>query len=269
MLALSGDVLIASEPFNLDSWAYRLGGLARYWYTYTPDLDQDAAKAAFRRVIERRTGKVFGRRQLQRYLPVARTGRLLIKDPIASLSSEWLAQHFDLEVIVLLRHPAAFAASLQRMQWHFDFTHLSRQAGLMEELPERIRQQIESAPTDIIDQASLIWNIVYHVLGVYVNRHPNWIVVRHETLSQEPVAELRRLYERLGLRWSDEAEAGISDATGADRGLEIKEGVAHQMKRDSRANIKRWKLVLDTDEVSRIRSQTEEIADRYYTEADW
>ena len=30
MLALGGDLLIASEPFNLDVWAYKLDGMAKY-----------------------------------------------------------------------------------------------------------------------------------------------------------------------------------------------------------------------------------------------
>jgi hypothetical protein len=38
--------------------------------------------------------------------------RPLVKDPIALLSAEWLAETFGMDVVVLIRHPAAFAASL-------------------------------------------------------------------------------------------------------------------------------------------------------------
>ena len=47
--------------------------------------------------------------------------RPLMKDPIALLSAEWLADSFGMDVVVLIRHPAAFAASLKRLGWKHSF----------------------------------------------------------------------------------------------------------------------------------------------------
>lgn len=269
MLALGGDLLLASEPFNLDEWAYRLNGLATRWFTYAPALPQDQAREAFARVLDRHTGKVFGRRHVQRYLPFTRRGRLLVKDPIACLSSEWLAENFPLEVLVLVRHPAAFAASLKRMSWHFPFEDLLGQDRLMDDLLQPFRRDIEAGYTDIIEQAGLIWSIIYHVLSVFADRHPDWVVVRHETVSREPVEELRMLYRRLGLSWSAEVEEKIRRFTGKGNPVDPKKGVAHQMVRDSAKNIQRWKGVLTPDEIALLRRRTGAVADRYYTDADW
>lgn len=269
MLALGGGVQIASEPFNLDSWAYRLGGLAKYWFTYAPGLPQDSAKEAFKRVLSHRTGRIYGRRTVQRYLPFTRQGRVLVKDPIACFSSAWLAENFPLDVIVLVRHPAAFAASLKRMNWRFHFCHLLEQEALMDDLLQPFRNQMESQPDDIVDQAALLWVMIYYALSGFLNRYPDWTVVRHESLSAEPLSGIRRLYDQLGLNWSPEVASRIGEYTGASNPVDPKTGIAHQMKRDSAKNIKRWKNVLSADEVTRVRVQTQNVASLFYGPEDW
>ena len=47
--------------------------------------------------------------------------RPIMKDPIAVLSAEWLAQVFNMDVICLIRHPAAFVYSLAKANWDFNF----------------------------------------------------------------------------------------------------------------------------------------------------
>ena len=269
MLALSGEMQIASEPFNLDSWAYKLDGLAKYWFTYAPALDQNKAVTAFNRGLACKTRKVYGRRTVQRYFPFTRNGRLLIKDPIACLSSDWLASNFSLDVIVLIRHPAAFAASLKRMGWYFEFDHLLKQDQLMEELLVSYKREIINAPTDIIEQAALIWNIIYYVLSIYIEKHPEWTTVKHETLSRSPIEELGKLYERLDMNWSPDIQKRVEAFTQSGNPNSLKPGIAHQMIRDSKSNIFRWKKALTTDEISLVREKTRGIADRFYSDKDW
>jgi hypothetical protein len=102
---------------------YALDGFAKHWFTYAPALPQDAAPEAFGKVLRRRTRKIFLKNQPQRWFSPLRLGRLIIKDPIGALSSDWLARNFDLEVVVLVRHSAAFAASLKRLNWRHPFEH--------------------------------------------------------------------------------------------------------------------------------------------------
>lgn len=262
-------MLITSEPFNLDTWAYHFNGLAKYWFMYAPALNQEEAREAFQRVLDRRTGRVFGRRHLQRYLRFTRAGRLIIKDPIACFSSEWLYQNFDLDVVVIVRHPAAFALSLKRMNWSFAFDNLLKQERLMDELLTPYAAEISSKPESIIDQAALIWKLIYHVLGEFSERNKSWLVVSHEELSLDAVVGIQRLYEKLALSWSDQIEEKILAATSLDNPLDPKQGVAHQMKRDSVANVDRWKRNLSRDEVQRIRKITAGVVERYYSEESW
>jgi hypothetical protein len=269
MLALSEDTLIAHEPFNIEPWAFALDGLARYWFTYAPALPQDAALEAFGRVLERRTRKIFLKSQPQHWFPPLRRGRLIVKDPIAALSCDWLAKNFDLEVIVLVRHPAAFAASLKRLGWKHPFDHFLKQEMLMRTHLERHRAEIENQPEDIVEQAGLIWKCLYEVLFSYLESNPNWLAVKHEVLSGNPVAELRTLYEILGLKWTPVVEERVVRHTRSGNPVNVPKGAVHQLRRDSAANIWRWQEILTEKEKSRIYEITYPVSGPHYPDEDW
>ena len=57
----------------------------------------------------------------------------LIKDPLAVFSAEWLARRFEMNVIVMIRHPAAFACSIRRRNWRHNFSHFLQQPLLMQD----------------------------------------------------------------------------------------------------------------------------------------
>jgi hypothetical protein len=46
-------------------------------------------------------------------------------------------------------------------------------------------------------------------------------------------------------------------------------GVAHELKRDSRANVWNWLRRLAPEQVARIRKGTEDVAQHFYSDADW
>lgn len=95
---------------------------------------------------------------------------LLIKDPYALLSADWLAKTFDMDVIVLIRHPLAFIASIKVKNWQFNFNDLLDQQELMKtklkSFEKEIREYSKNKP-DIIDQGILLWNILHTVIKDY------------------------------------------------------------------------------------------------------
>jgi hypothetical protein len=269
MLALGGDTLIAHEPFQIESWAYALDGLAKRYFTYAPALSQDAAHKAFEKVLERRTRKIFLKNEPQHWLPLLRRGRLIIKDPIAAFSSDWLDKNFALDTIVLVRHPAAFAASLKRLGWKHPFEHFLEQELLMQEHLEQYRDEIASNPNEIVDQASLLWNCIYSVLFSFLKDNPSWLVRKHEDLSRDPVPELSSLYRALGLKWTSEVEEKVKEYTQSGNPVSAPEGVVHQMRRDSAANISKWKKTLTEEEIVRVYEATRPVAAPYYPDEEW
>ena len=264
MLALADGTLMAHEPFNIEPWAYSLGGLADRWFAYAPGLPQDAALEAFDAVLERRTRKAFLKGEPHYWLPPLRRGRLVIKDPIAALSSEWLSQNYDLEVVVVSRHPVAFAASLKRLGWTHPFDHFLAQERLMEDHLGPYRDEIADAPRDVVGQAALLWKCVYGTLFTYLERNPGWHVRRHEDLSADPAGGLRGLYEALGLEWTERVESGVAEHTRGGNPAAAPAGRVHQLRRDSAASVSQWKGILTAGEVARVQQMTRPVSGLYY-----
>ena len=66
-----------------------------------------------------------------------------MKAPLGVFSAGWLASTFDLDVVILIRHPAAVAHSYKRLQWRHPFSDFLRQPKLMEEHLSSFAPQIE------------------------------------------------------------------------------------------------------------------------------
>jgi len=202
-------------------------------------------------------------------LPPLRGGRLIVKAPVAALSSDWLARNFDLEVVVLVRHPAAFAASLKRLNWRHPFEHFLQQEMLMERYLDPYRAEIASEPENIAEQAAIIWKCIYGVLFTYLDSNAHWLVRKHEVLSSNLVAELRNLCKALGLEWTKTVEDDVVNYTRSGNPVTAPEGTVHLIRRDSAAIVSRWKEILTKEEIAGVYRITSPVCDRLYTDEDW
>lgn len=257
-----------------------------HWFPYIPegtggDLVRDVRRTlAFRYGYRRELGALRTPRDAARLVrDAARFGlhrvrgdRPLWKDPLAVLSVPWLAGTFGMDVVVMIRHPAAFASSLKRMGWTHDFSHFTAQPRLVEDLVPEFADRIEAfaaRPPDVVDQAVLLWLIIHAVIARYRVEHPEWIYLRHEDVSQRPEAEFRQVFERLGVGFTDRVAAFVAETTSTANPTEAGSGVAHQLRRDSAANVETWKTRLEPDEIRRIRAGTEELAAQFYGDGAW
>lgn len=269
LLGLAKHTTVLQEPFNIAPHFYALDGVAKHWFSYAPDVEERKAEQAFKRVLERRAGRVYERRQPERYLRFMRRGRLIIKDPIAAFSSEWLFSRFNILPLVLVRHPAAFAASLKRVSWYFPFEDLARQHRLVEEILFPYRNAILNPPDDIVEQAALLWTLLYYALNLFAERNPDWTVVRHEDVSEDPVSQVRELYGIFKLKWDAEIESQVRSTSEDTNPIDPEDGAVHSLRRNSRGNIKRWKRILSASEVAYIRDVTGAVSEKYYDETEW
>ena len=143
--------------------------------------------------------------------------------------------------------------------------------------PFREEMEAMRGRSDVIDESGLLWRVIYHVVAGYRDRSPLVHIVRHEDLSRDATAEFARLYERLGLRFTDDVERTVErSATGAqDQQAHAwslsRKGISRTGFRpmDSRANISAWKTQLTADEIERVRALTAETAAAYYGDDDW
>ncbi len=204
---------------------------------------------------------------------VFRPSRPLIKDPTALMSAQWLAEALDAEVVIVIRHPAGYVSSIRRMGWRYDLNNLLEQPDLthayLGPLEEAIRHHITHHESDALGEAILFWKVCCRVASLLRQKHPHWQIVRHEDLSRDPVDAFRNLYDSLSLPYNTDIQAHIQRCTSADHPVEADPGRTHHLNRNSRRNMTIWKQRLSDDDILRIRNESRDIADAFYSDDDW
>lgn len=195
----------------------------------------------------------------------------LMKDPIALFSAEWLARRFDMDVVVMIRHPAAFISSLRRLNWKHNFSHFLNQPLLMRDYLTPFEAELRAFAAeehDILEQGILLWRMMHHVILHYQEKHNGWIFLRHEDISANPLQHFDYLYKKLGLTFTDKVKQVIVDYSSEENPTEAAQG--HTLaKRNSKSNIKSWKSKFTDAELTHVRNMVEPIAHHYYADSDW
>lgn len=284
MLAADADTAYISEPLNV---LHRPGVFkvkVKHWYQYICEENEQEFLPAFQNLLEfdyylwdeirsLRSRKDFlrmGRDFMIFYNALERGQRALLKDPFAVFSVPWFAQRLNCRVVITMRHPAAFASSLQRLGWSFDFSNLLEQPLLMRDHLEPFREQMLAiTPEDVIGQAALLWKMIYSVVQKFQQMNSEWIVIQHEDLSADPINRYRDLYTKLDLEFTQRVEKVILDSSSSENPTELSPKKTHSVKLDSAANVKNWKKRLDSGVIQRIRDITGETADYYYPAENW
>jgi hypothetical protein len=143
-----------------------------------------------------------GTRRLARGLaaPGSRAGRsdhVVVKSIFCARSLEWLAERFEPAVVVVERHPFAVIGSWAELGW----------SGFLDADPSAVAEcraafGVEPPRTGSwVDRAAWHFGFLSALLGRARDRHPDWQVLRHETLCAGPEAGFEDLCDRLGLRF--------------------------------------------------------------------
>ena len=289
MLCLSGEAGYVTEPFNYHynpPWVRRPFPYQSLYicpenesgYAASVDAVMKMRYPLFRNLVKVRSAHHAGRlardwRRSARHR--LKRVRPLIKDPYALFSSEWLAHRYDMQVVVMIRHPAGFASSIKRLNWKRNFRHWAEQDLLLRDLLTPFADEIKefaerNEEVDILDRAILMWNCYYHVVDNFRRVHPEWVFVKYEDLAADAVGGFERLYGELDLTWSDEVARKVGDFSSEANVKEVPTSQSpHVIKRDSKSARFSWAKRLSEDEIERIRRGTAEVAGRFYDEADW
>jgi hypothetical protein len=286
MLHLSGDTGYIVEPFKPTRYPGWLSVRPEYWFQNIDEANEGrfirpvqdllrfrySAIRAFRsaRNREERSRAVREWRQSLAYR--ARDLRPLVKDPIAVFAAEWLSSRFDFAVVFLVRHPAAFASSILRLNWSFNFKQWTRQPSLMERYLTPFAEEIVRAserPPPLIDQATLLWKSIYSYAAEMRRNHPEWIFARHEDLAVAPLAEFHRLFSTLDLPWSVGTNARIADFNSPRNKTDVPSFQPGNIRRNSVAATQTWLRRLDKEQIRRVRRGTESVWPRFYSSRDW
>lgn len=284
MIAAAPNVAYIHEPFNLDIKLSVNPVRFKYWFQHICEDNSDP----YGRVIEKilnykyplcdnlsKIGTLKGaanliRKQGRCYLHKINNDRPLLKDPIAFFSAGWLCRRFNMDVVVMIRHPAAFCSSLKIKGWKFDFNNFIHQPILMKKYLSQFEADIHEyarKEKGIIEQGILLWNCIHQTLRAYKDKYPSWLYVRHEDISRNPIPTYRTIFNSLGLDFNQKARAEIMDSSGRHNPSEQQNG--NEFKRNSLENIFNWKKRLSKNEITLIWEKTKHIAPFFYREHEW
>jgi len=284
MISAAPNVGYIHEPFNIGIKIGINPEPFHYWFQYISDentnnyrqLIDDILKFKYptsKNIAKVKTFSDFKRllKESARFFIYRITKqRPLIKDPIAFFSTEWLYKNFYCDVIVLIRHPAAFCSSLKIKDWDFDFSNFINQPLLIEKYLDPFEKEIKDFhinKKDIIDQGILLWNCIHYTMLQYINNYPEWLFIKHEDLSLNPLEQFKTIFKNLDLEFTNEAESKILISTNQNNPIELTEG--NELLRNSRENVSNWKNRLTKEEIDRIKKGTSKISSFFYTENDW
>ncbi|MEO8425269.1 MAG: hypothetical protein ABI595_15335, partial [Actinomycetota bacterium] len=259
------------EPFSVLHRPGILGTAFPYWFPYICQENQDAYIQPIRDMLAFRYGagaelriarsaKDAGRllRDWWRFAVWrARDARPLLKDPIAVFSSEWLADTFDADVVVMIRHPAAFVNSVKRRELHHPFGHFLHQPLLMRDLLHPYAEEIErfaAAEQPLMDQGILLWTLVHHAIARFQEVRPGWTFLRLEDVARDPVVQFEKLYGALDLTFDADVRRDVLEHSDPSNPVEVLDMASR--RRDSRASVVAWKTQLSPEEIGSIRQAT-------------
>lgn len=284
VLCSSGKLKMIGEPFNpVNQW--RWDGKIFDWYKRIDDTDNE--------IIEKLRG-IYGQRDLSflneqiAQLPSRKTklnaiyefvfqkqlfSNILVKDPIAFFSAEKIACEFDFKVVCVIRHPAAFIASVKEQNWRLGLDNLIKQDELINgdllDWKNQIIEQNKQKDTSIVEHGCLLWNIFYSTALKYRERNINWIFITHEQISQNPEQEFKKLCINLGLPYNASIQKKIFKTSQKVNWTKPSYKTHHDFNRNSKTNIKLWKKRLTEDEIKLIKKKTKIISDQWYSEKNW
>lgn len=188
-----------------------------------------------------------------------RHARPLLKDPLALLSAPWIADTFEAQILVTVRHPGAFAVSLMDKGWEFDFSSFVKQEDLITGPYSASAKEITAAarrPPPILDQAALLWRCLYGFVADNLERRKDTVIVRHEEVMKDPLQAFGRLFSALGVEQPEALPRALN-------------GHAKRSRLTVASDTDRWKARLTENEKARMRQVLGPMDGWLYGETSW
>lgn len=287
VLALPPEVGYVSEPFNKD---FGLDGLDKqfvHMYRGMPDEEY------YRNLLER----LLGRRARFKRLPVDRnlsmrqnvgrllfksgtnltyhkawlTGstRFLLKDPMACLAAQYMQREFDVDVIVIVRHPIPNLASMRRVGVDHTLVDLVEQPYLYNNFLKPFLGGVDVRRLPELERRCLVWSCLNYMLYEFTKANPRINVVRHNEVCSRPEDNFRQLYDQLGLDYTPEIDTKVQELTSPKNPVNVETGAMHVLGRDSRGMSTGRYKTFSPEEEKVIHSLTDDVTKLFFPVTGW
>lgn len=176
-------------------------------------------------------------------------GRMVVKTVFGILALERVSVISGAQVVVIVRNPLDVAASWHRLDWNVErhLESLRTQPQLIDDHLEPFEHLLVGAD-DFWTQFGALWGASHLVLRRWLARNPDWIIVPFDALCADPVGMYRRLFRRLGLRWSQ------SQADRVRRTSRTASNKPFRPERVAKRQVGKWRRDgLNPEDVGRLR----------------
>jgi hypothetical protein len=251
-----GAALTGREPMNPRGRQYALAGSLVGW------TRMDTPTARQRRALDRsysgRNPMVYSRYGHRQWAAAFPSTRVIVKDPFAMLSLPTIHEVTGATAVLLFRHPGAALASYRRMGWSTDGDEMRPiiEQFLTEQGPV---PGVVASPEadDEVAQMAWFWSALYGIALHDVDRFdPEVVVLAHEDVATGGVEFGRRLFDRLDLRWSDEAAQQLVRGQ-ASRAVD--QTALHNLDRSPAKVAHEWETRITPEERRRLEQLTNDV----------
>ncbi|MDP6674397.1 MAG: glycosyltransferase [Gammaproteobacteria bacterium] len=231
------------------------------------EIDPGAVPREYRRLSELAFGGIprFGRKVVsfrsQWRLGQRSHKRIVIKE-VNPLAVAYWQSSFDSDVIFLVRHPAAVAASLQAMRWSRNTFGYWFPESSQAELMSTIRHTRGSSWAELGASQAIIHEKVRELMDL--TGHIK--LIRYEDICTDPLFCFRELFAFAGFEWDSSIESFVQRQT-TSHGNESQGD--YSTRRNSASMPDAWKSQLADDEIEEVRLGYLGAGGRLYDENHW
>lgn len=246
------------EPFNPNKHYWKESFTYRKTGTNNPDVDR-----YFRELLDgkhREMSQIANSDSNHWLMPIRvlpqPIQRIMIKDPLACLLTEYLHQKFNLQTLVLFRHPCGFASSIHRLGWPsagFLKDFLSRE-DLMNDFLKPHQSLVEkySVGPDSLESIAVLHGCLNLVLWEISQRNESIEAVLFEDLCRSPIESFKELFIKWKLPYNDDVKTH-HESLCMNKEKSVDAYHTHSTARNSQSMAESWRDQFDQQQINRIR----------------
>ena len=189
----------------------------------------------------------------------------IIKDPHSVLLCEYFYSIFRVKPVIIVKHPVSFIASLKRVGWWPSPLEIADQPDLISDYFLEEKHFLKQKWATPLEQSAAFWRAIHKVILSQSSKYADWLIVKHEDLSKDPVFTFRSLYSQLDLPWNSRIEAAIISQTMKSKSPRAKRGKIQDFKRNSAAIFEANRSTITVEERQKIFDIVKDVALQLYT----
>ena len=188
---------------------------------------------------------------------------ICLKDPFMTLATPFLLHQYHLNIICMVRHPAAIHYSSLKQGWRFDVNNLLKQPDLLalygHDIPSVHWDLARKHPAASI---ALLWKIMIRInSGLTENKQ--LLMISHEALCIEPIDIGRRICMHAGISFSHNLNNFLLNHCYGER-AESKVGYVHDFRRNSKSLVTLWRSHINLKDELMMREMIGDKVEEFY-----